>query len=276
VQPIAELNMVSPEFFQTMGLRLMRGRGFAATDVDGQPPVVIVNERLASQFGDGDPVGHRINLGEWVTVVGVVSDARRQSLDAAPKPAVYLPYQQFVLPYMSVVVRTEAPPAAVAGAVKTAVRALDPDLPVETVRSIEEIIESSTGQPRFRATILLAFASLALLLAAVGVYGLISFSVSQRTAEMGVRLALGASPAQVGTLVMRQGLVLAVAGVALGLVMAVAAARVVAGMLFETSATDPRLYAGLGTLLLTIAALACYVPARRAMRVDPMRALRSE
>ena len=268
--------MVSPEFFQTMGLRLMRGRGFAVTDVDGQPPVVIINERLASQFGDGDPIGRRINLGEWVTIVGVVSDVRRQSLDAAPKPAVYLPYQQFVLPYMSVVVRTDAPPAAVASAVKTAVRAIDPDLPVETVRSIEDIIETSTGQPRFRATILLAFASLALLLAAVGVYGLISFSVSQRTAEMGVRMALGASPGQVGALVMRQGLLLAASGVVLGLALAAAVGRVIAGLLFETSATDPRLYAALGTLLLTIAALACYVPARRAMRVDPMRAFASE
>ncbi len=275
-QPLAELNMVSPEFFQTMGLRLLRGRGFAATDVEGQPPVVIINQRLASQFGDTDPIGRRINLGEWVTIVGVVSDARRQSLDAAPKAAVYLPYQQFVLPYMSVVVGGDASPAAVASAVKTAVHAIDPDLPVETVRAIEDIIETSTGQPRFRAAILLAFASLALLLAAVGVYGLISFSVSQRTVEMGVRLALGASPGQVGALVMRQGLRLAAAGVALGLAVAVAAGRVTAGLLFETSATDPRLYAGLATLLLTIAALACYVPARRAMRVDPMRALRSE
>ena len=275
-QPLAELNMVSPEFFQTMGLRLMRGRGFGTTDVEGQPPVVIINERLASHFGDGDPLGRRINLGDWVTIVGVVSDVRRQSLDAVPKPAIYLPYQQFVLPYMSVVVRTDAPKSAVASAVKTAVRAIDPELPVETVRSIEDIIETSTGQPRFRATILLAFAALALLLAAVGVYGLISFSVSQRTAEMGVRLALGASPRQVGALVMRQGLLLAGAGVVLGVALAAAAGRVMAGLLFETSATDPRLYAALGTLLLTMAALACYVPARRAMRVDPMRALRSE
>jgi putative ABC transport system permease protein len=275
-QPLAELNMVSPEFFQTMGLRLMRGRGFSDTDVEGQPPVVIINDRLAREFGDADPIGRRINLGSWITIVGVVSDARRQTLETQPKPAVYLPYRQFVLPLMSVVVRTEGAPVAVASAVKAAVRGLDPDLPVDTVHSIEEIIESSTGQPRFRATILLAFASLALLLATVGVYGLMSFSVSQRTSEMGVRLALGASPRQVGVLVMRQGLLLAVTGVVLGLAIALAAGRVLAGMLFETSATDPRLYAALGALLLTIAALACYVPARRAMRVDPMRALRSE
>ena len=275
-QPLAELNMVSPEFFQTMGLRLMRGRGFSDTDVDGQPPVVIINERLAAEFGDADPIGRRIDLGSWTTVVGVVSDARRQTLETTPKPAVYLPYGQFVLPFMSLVVRTEGSPAAVASVVKATVRELDPDLPVETVRTIEEMIDSSTGQPRFRATILLSFALLALLLAAVGVYGLMSFSVSQRTSELGVRLALGASPRQVGALVMRQGLLLAVAGVGLGLALALAVGRVIAGMLFETSATDPRLYAGLGALLLTIAALACYVPARRAMRVDPMRALRSE
>ena len=207
----------------------MRGRGFAVTDVDGQPPVVIINERLASQFGEGDPIGRRINLGEWVTVVGVVSDVRRQSLDAAPKPAVYLPYQQFVLPYMSVVVRTDAPPAAVASAVKTAVRAIDPDLPVETVRTIEDIIESSTGQPRFRATILLAFAALALLLAAVGVYGLISFSVSQRTAEMGVRHgARRQSRPGRRTGACGRALLLAASGVVLGLALAAAVGRVIA------------------------------------------------
>jgi putative ABC transport system permease protein len=275
-QPLAELNMVSPEYFQTMGLRLMRGRGFNEMDVDGQPPVVIINERLAAEFGGLDPIGHRINLGDWVTIVGVVSDARRQSLEAAPQPAVYLPYRQFVLPFMSLVIRTEAPEAAVASAVKTVVRGLDPDLPVETVRTIEQIIESSTDQPRFRTTILLTFSSLALLLAAVGIYGLMSFSVSQRTSEMGVRLALGASPGQVGALVLRHGLGLAVLGIAIGLAAAAGGGRLLASLLYDTSATDPTIYAGLAALLLTIAAVACYVPARRAMRVDPMRALRAD
>jgi putative ABC transport system permease protein len=275
-RPPAELNMVSAEYFETMGLRLLRGRGFAATDVDGQPGVVIINERLAAYFGDVDPIGRRINLGDWVTVVGIVSDARRQALDAPPKPNVYLPFTQFTLPYMSVVVRTDGPPAAVATAVKATVRELDPDLPVETVRTIEQIIEQSTGQSRFRTFILAAFAALALLLAAVGIYGLVSFSVSQRTPEMGVRLALGASPGQVGALVLRQGLALAVAGVVIGLGIAALGGRVLATLLYETSATDPTVYGGLALLLLTIAALACYVPARRAMRVDPMRALRAD
>jgi putative ABC transport system permease protein len=275
-RPPAELNMVSPEYFETMGLRLLRGRGFAATDVDGQPGVVIINERLAAEFGTVDPIGHRINLGDWVTIVGVVSDARRQSLEAAPKTNVYLPYQQFTLPFMSVVVRTDGSPSAVAAAVKTAVREIDPDLPVETVRTMEQIIELSTGQPRFRTFIFLAFASLALLLAAVGIYGLVSFSVSQRTSEMGVRLALGASPRQIGTLVLRQGLGLAALGVVIGVAAAAGGARLLASLLYETSATDPTVYGGLALLLLTIAALACYVPARRAMGVDPMRALRAD
>jgi putative ABC transport system permease protein len=272
----AELNMVSPEYFETMGVRLLSGRGFTASDVDGQLPVVIINQRLAREFGEVDPIGRRINLGDWVTVVGVVSDARRQSLEASPKPNVFLPYQQFTLPFMSVVVQTDGAPAAVGSAVKAAVREVDPDLPVETVRTIEQIIELSTGQPRFRTFIIAAFAALALLLAAIGIYGLVSFSVSQRTAEMGVRLALGASPRQVGALVLRQGLALAALGVGIGIGAAAVGGRLVASLLFETSATDPTVFAGLALLLLTIAALACYVPARRAMRVDPMRALRAD
>jgi putative ABC transport system permease protein len=275
-RPPAELNMVSPEYFETMGLRLIKGRGFTASDADGQLPVVIINQSLAKMFGEVDPIGRRINLGDWVTVVGVVSDARRQSLEAAPKPNVYLPYQQFTLSFMSVVVQTDGAPAAVGSAVKAAVRELDPDLPVETVRTIEQIIELSTGQPRFRTFVIAAFAALALLLAAIGIYGLVSFSVSQRTAEMGVRLALGASPRQVGALVLRQGLALAVLGVVIGLATAAVGGRLLASLLYETSATEPAVFAGLALLLLTIAALACYVPARRAMRVDPMRALRAD
>jgi putative ABC transport system permease protein len=209
-------------------------------------------------------------------VVGIVSDARRRALDQPPRPAVYLPYTHFMLPYFGAMIRTDQGAAAVTPVVKGIVKQLDPDLPIGEVRTIEEIIDRSTGEPRFRSYLIAGFAFLALLLAAVGVYGLISFTVTQRVPEIGVRLALGASPGQVFTQVVGQGLRLAAIGVALGLVAAAAATRLVQGLLFNTSATDPTVYAVLSALLLAMAALACYVPARRAMRVDPMTALRSE
>ena len=177
---------------------------------------------------------------------------------------------------MGAVVRTDRGAAATASAVKAAVAQIDPDLPVGDVKTIEQIIDESTGQPRFRSFLIASFAGLALLLAAVGVYGLISFTVTQRVPEIGVRLALGANPWQVFSLVIGQGLRLAAIGVALGLGVAVVATRLLRGLLFNTSATDPLIYASLALLLLTMAGAACYVPARRAMRVDPMSALRSE
>jgi putative ABC transport system permease protein len=272
----ADLSAVSPDYFRTMGIRLVKGRTFTAQDGPDAPPVAIVSERLAAEWGNRDPVGSRINIGEWITVVGVVADAKRQSLDAPVQPTVYLPHTQFTLPFMGLVTRTEGSPGAVASAVRTAVLELDPDLPIGDVHTIEQIIHASTGQPRFRTWLILAFAGLAVLLAVVGVYGLVSFNVAQRTSEMGVRLALGARPWQVCALVMRQGLWLTGAGVVVGLAIAGAATRAIAGLLFETSPADPVVYAGLAGLLLAVAALACYVPARRAMRVDPIAALRAE
>jgi ABC-type antimicrobial peptide transport system permease subunit len=209
-------------------------------------------------------------------VVGVVGDARRADLQRAPGPTVYMTFEQFSLPFMGVVVRTAAGPEAVARSVGAAVTALDPDLPIEEARLAVDLRERSTGQPRFRAVLVLAFAATALLLAAVGLYGLISYAVTQRVPEIGIRLALGADPGQVGRQVVIGGLKLAGLGVLLGLGGAAALTRWVQGLLFGTSPTDPLVYGGLAGLLLTIAALACYVPARRAMRVDPMIALRAE
>jgi len=272
----AELNSVSPGYFSTAGLRLTEGRDFDASDGATAPAVAIINEAARREFGDNNPIGQQVDLGDPVTVVGIVSDARRQSLDVSPKPAVYLPYTQFVLPYMGVMVKTGQGAAATASAVRAAVKELDPDLPIGDVKPIEQIISDSTGQPRFRSFLIASFAGLALLLAAVGVYGLISFTVAQRIPEIGVRLALGANPWQVFSLVLGQGLKLAAAGIVVGLGVAVGVTRLMSGLLFNTSATDPLVYASLSVLLLTMAALACYVPARRAMRVDPMTALRSE
>jgi putative ABC transport system permease protein len=275
-QVTAELNSISPGYLKAVGIKLLQGRDFDATDGAKSPPVALISESAAKEFNGRNPIGERIDLGTPTTIVGVVSDARRRSLDAAPTAAVYLPYSQFVLPYMGAVVRTDRGAGAVASAVKAAVAQVDPDLPIGDVKTMEQIIEDSTGEPRFRSFLIASFAGLALLLAAVGVYGLISFTVTQRVPEIGVRLALGASPRQVFTQVIGHGLRLAAVGVALGLATAAAATTMVRGLLFNTSATDPVVYASLAALLLAMAGLACYVPARRAMRVDPMTALRSE
>jgi putative ABC transport system permease protein len=271
-----ELNSISPGYLKAVGIKLLEGRDFEATDGPKSPAVALISESAVKEFGGKNPIGEQIDLGDPVTVVGIVSDARRRSLDAAPRAAIYLPYSQFVLPYMGAVVRTDRGAGVVASAVRDAVGQIDPDLPIGEVRTMEQIIEESTGEPRFRSFLIASFAGLALLLAAVGVYGLISFTVTQRVPEIGVRLALGASPRQVFAQVIGQGLRLAALGVVLGLVAAAAATTLVRGLLFNTSATDPVVYASLAALLLAMAGLACYVPARRAMRVDPMTALRSE
>ena len=271
-----ELNSVSPGYLQTVGIRLLQGRDFAETDGPGSPLVALISESVVKEFGGKNPIGEQIDLGSGATIVGIVSDARRRSLDQPPRPAVYLQYTRFMLPYFGAVIRTDKGAAAVTPVVKSIVAELDPDLPIGEVHTIEEIIDSSTGEPRFRSYLIAGFALLALLLAAVGVYGLISFTVTQRVPEIGVRLALGASPRQVFTQVIGQGLRLAAIGIGLGLVAAAAATTFVQGLLFNTSATEPLVYVSLSVVLLAIAVLACYVPARRAMRVDPMTALRSE
>ena len=271
-----ELNSVSPGYLQTVGIRLLQGRDFAESDGPGSPLVALISESVVKEFAGTNPIGEQIDLGSPATVVGIVSDARRRSLDQAPQPAVYLQYTRFMLPYFGAVIRTDKGAAAVTPVVKSIVAELDPDLPIGDVDTIEEIIATSTGEPRFRSYLIAGFALLALVLAAVGVYGLISFTVAQRVPEIGVRLALGASPRRLFAQVIGQGLRLALIGVVVGLVAAAAATTLVQGLLFNTSATEPLVYVSLPVLLLAIAVLACYVPARRAMRVDPMTALRSE
>ena len=272
----AELNSISPGYLRTSGVRLIKGRDFNEGDGANAPPVALISESAVKEFNGKDPIGEKIDMGDPVTVVGIVSDARRRSLNEPPRPAVYLPYSQFVLPYMGAIVRTDQGAAAVATAVKAAVAQVDSELPIGDVKTMEQIVSDSTGEPRFRSFLITSFAALALLLAAVGVYGLISFTVTQRVPEIGVRLALGASPRQVFTQVIGQGLRLAAIGVGVGLAAAAATTTLVKGLLFNTSATDPVVYGALSALLLAMAGLACYVPARRAMRVDPMTALRSE
>jgi putative ABC transport system permease protein len=284
-RPVAQLTSVSPGYFATLGIPLLRGRDVALSDSRERPGVVIVNQTLADRgWPRQDPVGKRIGLGsddspdesQWLTVIGVVADSKRSDIDVGQPPAVYLPHTQFSLPFMAVIVRSASSEDAVAGAVRDAARALDPDLPIADVETVEHLLERVTGQPRFRAILTGSFAFAALVLAAVGLYGLVSYTVAQRIPEIGVRLALGATPAQVGRLIVGQGLGLVAAGVVLGIVGAVAAARLLEGLLFSVSATDPVIYSALAALLLLIAAAACYIPARRAMRIDPIAALRAE
>jgi putative ABC transport system permease protein len=283
-RPLAELNAVSPGYFETAGIPLLRGRGIAESDVDEAVGVAVINRTFAEREWPGrDPLGEHIVVGgsiedrkSWIQIVGVVGDSKRASMQAPDQPAVYLSYQQFTLPFMGVLVRSDVEPGAITAAVRSAVMAADRDLPLGDSRTIEQIIEQSTGDSRFRALLIASFALLALVLAVVGMYGLISYTVAERVPEIGVRLALGASPAQVGRLVMGQGLKLAAAGVGLGLIGALATTRVLRLLLFSVSTTEPMVYAGLALLLLGVAAAACWIPAQRAMRVDPMVALRAE
>lgn len=283
-EPFAELGAVSPRYFQTAGIPLLKGRDINQTDTNDGTPVVVVNRTLAEREWPGrDPVGEYIIAGgpiedkaNWLRVVGVVGDSRRKSMAAAPEAAIFLSYQQFTLPFMGVLVRSDAGLGAVTTAVRNAVHEIDRDLPLGDSYTIEQMISSSTGEPRFRALLVASFAGVALTLALVGIYGLISYTVAQRVPEIGVRLALGATPAQVRRLVLGGGLRLAGIGVGLGVLGAMAVARTLQGLLYSVSATDPWIYAGVSLLLLAVAALACWMPARRAMRIDPMVALRSE
>ncbi len=281
---VAQLNAVSPGFFKTMGIPLLKGRDLSFADQREGAGVIVVNRTMADrEWPAADPIGKRIVMGgrtddpnAWLTVVGVVGDSKRGDLELGVQPALYLSLTQFTLPFMSVVIRTEAGEAAAATAVRAAVKSIDPELPIDEVRTIERVLQEATGQPRFRAMLVAAFAGAALLLAAVGLYGLISYTVAQRAAEIGVRLALGASPSQIARLIVGQGLRLAIAGVIIGLAGALAVARLLQGLLFSISATEPVVYATLAVALLVIATFSSYVPARRAMRIDPIRALRAE
>jgi putative ABC transport system permease protein len=283
-RPSAELTSVTPGYFQTLGIAFLQGGDVSLADGPESAAVALVNRTLAEREWPGrSALGQRVNIGgdpndpaSWFTIVGVVGDAKRDDLSAGPKPAIYLPHARFTVPYMGVVTRTDATASAVASAVAAAVRTLDADLPIEEVQTLEHTLAETTGQPRFRALVVGVFAAMALVLAAVGLYGVVSYTVAQRVPEIGVRLALGATPGEIGRLVVGQGLALAAAGVGIGLAAALATTRLLDGLLFSVSATDPRVYGGLAALLIAVASFACYVPARRAMRVDPMAALRAD
>jgi putative ABC transport system permease protein len=263
-----------------MGIPLMAGRTFAESDTDSAPGVAIVSVALARRYwGSENPVGKHLRFDPkdpWTTVVGLVADVRQLGLSEPPTPLLYIPYQQFALPFTNVAVRSAAPESAVTSIMRTELLSADPNLPFGDLMTLQSVVDRSVDEPRFRTLLIGIFAVLALLLAAVGVYGLISYSVTQRTREIGIRVALGARPRQVLYPVVREGVALALTGVAIGLAGALVTTRVLSAFLFGVGATDPVTFAAVSALLLVIALAASYVPSRRALRVDPLTALRAE
>jgi putative ABC transport system permease protein len=288
--PNTDIHSISPDYFKAMGVPLLRGRAFTPADRKGAPQVAVVNETMARRFWPGeDPVGRKLALGgpaelanaasnaeAWWTIVGVVGDVRQYGLDAEPKTQVYMPHQQAAIGYVTLVVRARSDAAALAPTVRQAVHAVDREQPIYNVRTMEDVLATSMASRRLAMFLLGAFAALALALAAVGIYGVMSYSVAQRTHEIGVRMALGARRGDVLRLVVGQGMATALVGLALGVAGSLAAMRLMSSLLFGVSANDPATFGGVAALLAAVALVASWVPARRASRVDPMIALRTE
>ena len=277
----APIGSVNPDYFRTMGIGLRAGRLFDDGDTADAPSVALVSETLARKlFPNEDPLGKRLFVAgsgaKLTTVIGVVGDIRHQGLDRAIDWAVYLSYRQTPRPGMALVLRSDVDPSSLAYALRVAVHEVDPALPIYQVMTMDARLSNSVAARRFNLLLLGAFAALSLVLAGVGVYGVIAYVVTGRTHEIGIRMALGAGRADVLRLFVKQGMALVLLGVGMGLLGALALTRVMSSLLFNVSADDPATFAGVALLLSLIALLACYVPARRAARVDPVVALRNE
>jgi predicted permease len=275
--------VVAGRYFEAMEIPLIAGRRFDERDVADAPGVVIVDERFAREFWPkGDAVGKRVRHGgidsksPWLTVVGVVGRVKHQSLDDDPRIALYLPHGQAPTRTLSVVVRSTVDPASLGGPIRLAIAEIDATLPLYSVRPMAQYIELSLARQRFTALLLAVFAAMALLVAAVGTYGVMAYLVGQGTREIGIRMALGAGRRRILGMVVWQGAWLAAAGVGAGLAGAAALSRYLAALLFGVSARDPLTFAVVPAVLFVVALAACYVPARRASRVDPMVSLRCE
>ena len=278
-RPQASFNQVSEDYFRVMEIPLREGRFFNAHDVKGTPPIVIIDETLARrQFPGEDPLGKHLRLGENSReIVGVVGATRRYNLSDDPIPRTYIPYQQENWRSMTLVVRAQSgDPMSLAPAIRRELSTIDKDQPIHSFKPLAESVAEWVTPQRFSTLLLAAFAALAAALAAIGIYGVISYSVTQRTHEIGVRVALGAQRRDVLRLVVGRGMTLTIIGVALGLVASFALTRLLRSLLFGVSATDPLTFVSVSLLLTVVALLACYLPARKATKVDPMIALRYE
>jgi putative ABC transport system permease protein len=282
--PVAPLLFVDDNYFRTLGVPLVAGRVFDEHDIPGQPLVVIINETLAKRyFPGGNAAGKRLKQGgperprnPWMTIVGVVGDVKYSGLGAAPEPAFYLSTRQQPWSRLWVLVRTVADPRSVSTSIRAALAPLDRDLPISRLRTIDELMTESVSAPRFRTALVAIFAAVGLVLAGIGIYGVMAYTVSERTRELGLRVALGATTHDVMRVVMSEALALTAAGIGLGVIGALIATRLIASLLFGVTPTDAATFAGVAAVLVSTALLGTYLPARRAARVDPMVALRSE
>jgi len=283
--PNGDWQVVTPGYFETMGMRLVRGRFFAETDDADAPITAVINETMANRYWPGDDaIGKRYHLGTnprpWITVVGIVGQVRHNALTESARAEMYVPHGQWsaagagVPRAMTFVVRTDASPLAVLPYVRETVRSMDPSLPLADVRTLEDVARSALAQARFTTTLLALFATLALALAAIGIYGVVALVVTRRQQEIGVRMALGARPAVILGMILRRGMALAGAGMVVGIVAAALVTGVVSSMLYGVTRFDPMTFAVVPLLLAGVALLACLIPARRAARLDPVEALR--
>jgi putative ABC transport system permease protein len=277
------LRIIEPGYFRTMGIPLLSGRTFSEREASQPSSVAIVNSAFAAQYFHGqNPLGQKItilasggtNLAK--EIVGVAGDVHESSLASNPRPLAYWPYPELPYKVMTIVVRTVNPPLSVVPAIREALHRIDKDQPMAKISSMDQLVENSVANSRFITLLLSVFAGLALLLACVGIYGLMAYSVAQRTREIGIRMALGAEPTRVMRQILKHGLSLALAAVAIGTVASLALTRLMSSLLFGVSPTDPATFSVVAVLLVAVSLAACYVPARRAMRVDPVTALRSE
>lgn len=283
VENVDFYQVISDGYFKTMGIRLMEGRLFDQRDGVDAPQVAIVNQTMARTFwGSESPIGHRVQpsgLQDWCTVIGIVEDVKNAGLDKPAGTEIYVPYTQMVgtgTRDVSIILRSRGDVGALANGVRQEVRALDPGVPVSHVRTMEEVLSTAQSRPRFLTMLLTMFSGVALMIATIGIYGVISYSVARRSKEFGLRMALGAQPGNILGLVMKQGFWLTAAGVLLGLAAALGLTRLMASLLFGVQPTDALTFVSVSALLAVVALVASYIPARRATQVDPMKALRYE
>ncbi len=279
-KPTAEFNVVTPDYFRTLGIPIFSGRTFDGRDRPGKPRVAIVNQSLARRyFPDQDPVGRRISFDDgkqWTQIVGVTGDVRERTLDQAPKDLIYVPYAQYPQMAPSLITRTQGDPMNIARAAVQHLYEVDPNQPAGHIQSLEQVRADSIAAPRLTANLLGLFALLALAIAAAGIGGVMALSVSQRIHEIGVRMAMGARPAEIIWMVLKQGMTLALVGVAAGALGAFALTKALKSLLFGVTPTDPATFGMVAAVLAVAALAACYIPARRAAHVDPLQALRAE